>query len=66
MKLKLTKGINYPVLDSLSDNGQRLYLFLLTQNGKKVNFEAYAAILHLTLQELGIAFVEVITALDKK
>lgn len=66
MKIKVKTGINYPLLDSLSDNGQRLYLFMLTQDNKTINVDAYAAILHLTMKELCLAFIEVLNALGKK
>ena len=66
MKVQVKNGINYPLLDSLTDNGQRLYLFMLTQDGKKIDVDACAAILHLTMKDLCLAFVEVLTALRKK
>lgn len=66
MRVKVKNGINYPLLDSLSDNGQRLYLFMLTQDNKTINVDAYAAILHLTMKELCLAFIEVLNALGKK
>lgn len=66
MRVKVKNGINYPLLDSLSDNGQRLYLFMLTQDNKKIDVDAYAAILHLTMKELCLAFIEVLNALGKK
>lgn len=50
--VKCTRGIDYPLLDSLSENAQRLYLFMLTQDGKLVDVDAYAAILHMTTKEL--------------
>lgn len=66
MRVKVKNGINYPLLDSLSDNGQRLYLFMLTQDDKRIDVDAYAAILHLTMKELCLAFIEVLNALGKK
>lgn len=53
--------IRYDVLDSLSNKAQKVYLFLITQKGKVKNFDAMAAILHLTDYELGTALLEIIT-----
>ena len=52
IRVKCTRGIDYPLLDSLSESAQRLYLFMLTQDGKLVDVDAYAAILHMTTKEL--------------
>lgn len=58
IRVKCEKGLEYPLLDSLSDKAQKLYLFMLTQNGKQVDIDAWSAILHLTTKELCEAFVE--------
>lgn len=53
------KKINYPLLDSLSDNSQKVYLFLILQKGKNLNPDAVAAILHMTEKELYTALLEI-------
>lgn len=52
VKVKIESPLNYALLDSLSDNAQKLYLFMRTQNRKSVDVDAWAAILHLTTKEL--------------
>ena len=66
MKVKVKHGIDYPLLDSLSPDAQRLYLFMLTQDGKKINLDAYCAILHLTMEKLCLAFIELLLKLGHK
>lgn len=58
VKVKIESPLNYALLDSLSDNAQKLYLFMRTQDGKSVDVDAWAAILHLTMKELCECFVE--------
>ena len=53
------KKINYPLLDSLSNKAQKVYLFLVLHNGKNLNPDAIAAILHLSQKELCDALLEI-------
>ena len=58
IRLKCEKGLNYPLFDSLSDNAQKLYLFMKTQDGHLIDVDAFASILHLTMKELCEAVLE--------
>ena len=52
IRVKCEKGLDYPLLDSLSDNAQKLYLFMKTQDRHLIDVDAWASILHLTTKEL--------------
>lgn len=58
IRLKCKKGLDYPLFDSLSDNAQKLYLFMKTQDGHLIDVDAFASILHLTMKELCEAVLE--------
>lgn len=65
MKVEIKNPINYPLLDSLSADAQRLYLFLMTQNGKKIDLDAYCSLLHLEMKDLCYAFIELLVRINK-